>query len=132
MDVSISILCYPVLYVVRKPPRRRNEISADLVSSFSQPRLYEPKSLGNNALCIGVVLEVQRRGIHECEGERFGTVDVNIDGRSSNVGGVATASLYKPRDGLELVFGGTLGDLAGVDQQAEERAFTCDPNPGLT
>ena len=46
--------------------------------------------------------------------------EVDIDGGGANVGSVAAAPLYEFCDGGELVLAGSLGDVAGVEEETEK------------
>lgn len=72
-----------------------------------------------------VVGEVEGGGVDKGEGEDVGRGvlvegEVDVDGGGANVGGVAAAALDKLCDGGELVLGGGVGDVAGVEEETEK------------
>ena len=75
------------------------------------------------ALCGVLVCKVERGRVDEGECERKGVWvegEVDVDGEGANVGCVAAAALHELGDGGELVLAGGGGDVAGVEEEAEE------------
>ena len=91
-----------------------------------EPRLHMPEYLHEGAL----VVAVERGRVDEGEGEgvlEVGAVgrQVNVDRRGPDMRGVTAAALDELGDRGELIVGDGGGDVAGVEEKAEEGGLAC-------
>ncbi len=82
-----------------------------IFEAFRELCLDVPENVTDYPLGGYIVPEIQGRGVREGEGNglmlaSFGMVQVNVEGDSADVRGVASTSLDELGDGRELVLGG--------------------------
>lgn len=125
MDVVVPSLCLPVLEASVRGWGRKRRGKTDVVDAVCESGVDLADDFLNCPLGGKVVGKVEGGGVDEGEGEdeRRGVWvegEVDIDGEGANVGSVAAASLDELCDGSELVLVGREGDVAGVEEEAEE------------
>lgn len=91
--------------------------------ALCETRIHMVKRLQHQPFCSLVVRKVQGRRVNEGETQRLGTVvsvHLNVDGGRADVGRVAATALNELGEGGELVLGDIGGDVAGIEEEAEE------------
>lgn len=130
MDVVVPGLCLPVLEErVRGRGRTERRQKTDVVNAVCESGVDLADDFLNCPLGGMVVGKVQGRSVNEGEGkyERrcvWVEGEVDIDGGGANVGSVAAAALDELCDGGELVLGGRMGDVAGVEEETEKGSLS--------
>ena len=91
--------------------------------TLCETRIHMVKGVQHQPFCRLLVRKVQGRRVNEGETQRLGTVvsvHLNVDGRRADVGRVAATALNELGDGSELFLGDVGGDVAGIEEEAEE------------
>lgn len=98
--------------------------------TLCKTRIHMMKSLQHQPFCRLFVRKVQGRSVNEGETQSLGTVvsvNLDVDGGRADVRGVTATPLDELGDRGELVLGDIGGDVASIEEEAEETGLACDP-----
>jgi hypothetical protein len=104
-------------------------IDAYILHALRKASFYVTEGLGHETFGRSLIREVEGGCINEIETEELladgGVIDLNVNGGSSDVRGMAARPLDKFCNRRELIIGGSLRDVACVEEEPQKGSFTC-------